>query len=374
MSRSIRDNKNCTGCGICRVVCPKNAIILSKDRKGFNRPEVNENCIDCGLCFSKCHEHKSYQGQKVQKAFTAYSNNTSIRNESSSGGLFSEIAISVINQGGFVCAAGFDQDYVLRHKIVYSVEGLEGLRKSKYLESDVAPVWEELKILVVEKQMRGLFVGTPCQCAALRSYFGKDAKCLLVCDFICHGVASPILFDKFKSHLNILYGRPKKIEFRHKINGNGSYFYYQGESGEYLIPNYTKSYPYAYASGMIIADDCTYCDYSRLERYSDITLGDYVSGPTDYSKSTIFVNTSKGMEFLHTLVDETVIQEENLQEVISKSWHLTKPNNPNSMREKLFSNIDKPWDYLERKYFHMPSNIELIMQKIVNKVRKHIQI
>lgn len=374
MSRSIKENKHCTGCGVCGTVCPKNAIFFSKDRKGFARPTVNEYCIDCGLCVSKCHEHKGFQGKKVQKAYTAYSNNSEIRNDSSSGGLFSEIAIKVIAQGGFVCAAGFNNDLVLRHQIVYSAKRLEGLRKSKYLESEITTIlWKELKSLIVNKNMWGVFVGTPCQCAALKSYLGNDAEKILVCDFICHGVASPQVFEKFKSYLKGLYGEPQKIEFRHKVNGNGSFFYYNGESGDYLIPNYTKSYPYAYASGLIIADDCISCDYSCLERYSDITLGDYVGESTDYSKSTIFANTSKGIDFLQSLGGAVIQQEVNLQEVISKSWHLTKPNMPNINREKVFSEINKPWEYLEKKYFHLPSRKDQFVQAIKNRINKYIK-
>ena len=374
MNKSIKGNSNCTGCGVCRVVCSNNAITFSKDKKGFCRPVVNDNCVNCGLCVKKCHEHKTIFGSKIQKSFTAYTTNSQIRNASSSGGLFSEIAIRLIEQGGFVCGAGFNEKYVLCHQIVDTIEGLEALRKSKYLESDITCIWKDLRKRIVEKHLEGVFVGTPCQCAALQLYLGKDTEKLLICDFICHGVASPLVFDKYKTYLTGLYGMPKKIEFRHKENGNGSFFYYEGENGKYMIPNYTKSYPYAYASGLIVADDCINCRYCSVERFSDITLGDYVSGTTDYSKSTIFANTQKGLDFLQKCGDNLVIKEENLQNVIDKAWHLTKPNIPNKKREKVFSEIDKPWEYLEKRYFHLPSRIELYTQAIKNKIKRFIHI
>ena len=137
-----------------------------------------------------------------------------------------------------------------------------------------------------------------------------------------------------------------------------------------MISNYTESYPYAYASGLIIADDCTHCQYCKLERFSDITLGDYVGETTDYSKSTIFANTEKGIEFLYSCTQQLEIKEESLQKVIEKSWHLTTPNNYNPNRERFFVEITKPWAYLEKYYFHLPSKTQLYIQAIKNKIKK----
>lgn len=374
MNKSIKSNISCTGCGVCVAVCPKNAIALSNNDKGFYRPIVYDNCVDCGLCVKRCHVNNSPGGQKIKKAYTAYSKNSQIRDESSSGGVFSELALRVINKGGFVCGAGFNEDFVLRHQIVSTIDELDNLRKSKYLESDISCVWDELKIRVVEKKVKGLFVGTPCQCASLRLFLGERAENLLICDFICHGVASPLVFDNYKKYLNDVYGAPKKIEFRHKENGAGSFFYYEGERGKYMIPNYSRSYPYAYASGLIIDDDCTNCRYCSLERFSDITLGDYVSGATDYSKSTIFANSQKGIDFLETGEGDLVIETEKLHEVINNSWHLTKPNTPNPQRQKVFGDISKPWDYLEKRYFHLPKRSEIIIDAIKNRFIKILHI
>lgn len=366
MNKSIKDNRNCSGCGVCSVICPQNAISFKVNAKGFMRPIVSDLCIDCGLCKKLCHEHKLSEGHRVQKVYTAYTKNVEIRNCSSSGGVFSEIAMQMIDSGGFVCAATFDKNFELSHQIVDSIEGLEGLRKSKYLESDVTNVWRLIKERIIKKQ-KGVFVGTPCQCAALRSYLGNCIDNILICDFICHGVASPAIFAKYKNYLSSEYGEPLKIEFRHKENGEGSFFFYQGDKGTYMIPNYTKSYPYAYASGLIIADDCTSCRYCSLDRQSDITLGDYVAGQIDYSKSTIFVNTIKGTDFLRKCTNLVII-DEDLGNVISRTWHLTTPNTYNPNREKVFKKLDYPWSYLEDKFFHKPNKFQLYKQAILKKI------
>ena len=372
MNKSIKSNNHCTGCGVCSVVCPQNAITMQTDKKGFCRPLLNSNCIECGICVKRCHEFKTYNGHSVNKSYTAHINNSQIRDDSSSGGVFSAIAMKAIERGGFVCGAGFDNDFVLYHQIIDDNTGIERLRKSKYIESIITPVWKDIKNRLQLNQF-GVFVGTPCQCAALRSYLGKDFDNLLICDFICHGVASPVIFEKYKSYLSTLYGKPNRIEFRHKIEGKGSFFYYKGDKGEYMIPNYKTSYPYAYASGLIVADDCIDCQYCALERFSDITLGDYVKGDKDYSLSTIFTNTEKGFDFLQSCDDYLLFKEEELIDIIDKSWHLTKPNEYNPVREKVFIKINKSWNYLEKRFFRL-SLLDLYIQALKNKVKKLLNI
>jgi len=58
----ILDKNLCRGCGICKVVCPKDAVEIVKIPKSFEgekakRPiiEVNENkCVFCGICDAIC--------------------------------------------------------------------------------------------------------------------------------------------------------------------------------------------------------------------------------------------------------------------------------------------------------------------------------
>ena len=51
------DKKNCSGCGACFNICPKQAIEMKEDEYGFIYPCINKDkCIKCGLCkkvFSK---------------------------------------------------------------------------------------------------------------------------------------------------------------------------------------------------------------------------------------------------------------------------------------------------------------------------------
>ena len=43
--------KKCVGCSSCMNTCPKNAISIVTNERGFLRPSVDPTlCIDCGKC------------------------------------------------------------------------------------------------------------------------------------------------------------------------------------------------------------------------------------------------------------------------------------------------------------------------------------
>lgn len=54
MRQTVRKNPaECTGCGACVSICPKQAITMQPDAEGFLYPKVDgEKCVSCDLCES----------------------------------------------------------------------------------------------------------------------------------------------------------------------------------------------------------------------------------------------------------------------------------------------------------------------------------
>lgn len=367
---SIASNDKCSGCGLCSDLCPVGAIRMEENDMGFVRPVVDSGmCIDCGLCLRKCHEHADMRKFAVRRCFTAYSEDGRIRLGSSSGGVFTELALAVLRMGGGICGAAFDPHWRLKHTFVADEDSLAPLRRSKYTESNLSEAFPEIKRYAAQGR-KLLFVGTPCQCAALRMLLGRDASQIYICDFICHGVASPGLFHKMLQAIKNRAGEIRKVDFRYKITGNDSFFLIESDTDNILIPNYQYGFPYAFATALTVGGDCTDCRYASLARCSDLTLADYVGEGTDYGKSTIFVNSDRGEELLGACGPGLVLTPADMEYVQRHAWHLTRPNEPNPRRNRFFRDYATlSYDRLAERYFTPPSR----WRNRVSALKKKIQ-
>ena len=55
----ICEKDRCTGCTACLNVCPKDAISMERNEKGFLYPVIDTNkCVECGRCQKTCHINK----------------------------------------------------------------------------------------------------------------------------------------------------------------------------------------------------------------------------------------------------------------------------------------------------------------------------
>lgn len=100
----ICEKAKCTGCCSCLAACPKGTISMREDSRGFKYPVISENCIDCGLCKRICPQlnENVCQAREVRKVWAAFSKDKDIRRQSSSGGIFTELAQSIFSDGGWL--------------------------------------------------------------------------------------------------------------------------------------------------------------------------------------------------------------------------------------------------------------------------------
>ncbi len=164
------------------------------DEEGFKYPQVDDEvCIECGLCEKTCPVINQAESCKPIKVYAAKNNNEEIRLKSSSGGVFTLLAESIIKDGGVVFGVRFDSDWNAVHDYTESVEGLEVFRGSKYVQSDISDNFKKAKEFL-KKGRKVLFSGTPCQIAGLKEFLRNDYDNLLTVDVVCHGVPSPAVW------------------------------------------------------------------------------------------------------------------------------------------------------------------------------------
>ena len=103
MQEIVEKNK-CCGCHACFDICPKDAISMKEDEKGFKYPYIDQDkCIDCGLCKKVCPVlNVKKEKKKDIKAYACYNKKLNERLESSSGGIFILLAREIIKRKGVV--------------------------------------------------------------------------------------------------------------------------------------------------------------------------------------------------------------------------------------------------------------------------------
>lgn len=192
----ICDRTKCSACGACVNICPKGAIKLEKNSEGFLYPVIDQDkCINCGACKKKCPvlNNKSFD-DKFVKCYDAKSKNSDIRMKSSSGGIFSHLALEFIHNDGIVYGVTMD-NMKAKHVRVSSEKELIKILGSKYIQSNVGFVYKEV-LGDLDNGKKVLFSGTPCQIMGLKSFLKKGYSNLYCVSVICHGVMSDLFWRK----------------------------------------------------------------------------------------------------------------------------------------------------------------------------------
>ena len=313
MNRTIEDiiAEECVGCGACVNACPKKCIEMRMDEEGFSYPHIDkEQCVNCGKCYQACPTVQVQRMSKRPRVLAMINRSSVIRRKSSSGGVFYELAKSMIEFGGVVCAAAFDSDMGVKHIFVDKLEDIEKCMRSKYVQSDLGDCFRQAEQYLQSGTMV-LFVGTPCQVYGLTSYLGRDWEKLFLVDLICHGVPSPMLWKEYIDEIGRDGTKINQISFRDmSIEGWKNFgMKIQFSDGSAQVDTQDKNvFMQGFLKGFYNRKSCYDCKFKGLNRKSDITLGDfwtvdkYISNFNDnQGTSLVFVNSEKGKRFIKTV-------------------------------------------------------------------------
>lgn len=303
----IRDKHSCCGCSACVQSCPKHCISFEEDEQGFRYPLVNRDiCIDCHLCEKVCPFLNQNEERKPLEVYAATNHDDEIRMKSSSGGIFTMIAESVIDEGGVVFGALFNEKWEVIHHYTETKEGLACFRGSKYVQSIIGNTYLQTK-LFLDKGRKVLFSGTPCQIAALNLFLRKEYSNLLTIDVVCHGVPSPLLW---RDYLRNRYPEAiTAISMKDKCDSWRKY------NITFKTPTYVETskaskdgFMLAFYKNLSLRPSCFNCPSKGGKSYSDITLADFwgiehILPELDDDKgiSMVCANTIKGSNVLKGL-------------------------------------------------------------------------
>ena len=355
----VKDKSKCCACTACKNICPKQAIDMIADEKGFVYPQINEDkCINCGLCKKVCFYNSGYDVldkhlEKIETHAVKHKDFTT-RMNSRSGGIFTALTDYILEQNGIVYGVGYKEHLKVSYQRATTKEARNKYRGSKYVQSELGDIFK-----VIQKDLNNnklvLFSGTPCHVAGLVKYLGKKTyNNLFLIDIVCHGVPSPKMFKDYVDYLETKHNKKlNDFNFRDKTFG------WNQSIESYMIGDKKYSnniYSTLFGSCIAFRDSCYNCQFTNLNRPSDITIAD-CWGINEHRPdiddnngvSLVIVNTKKGKylqeKISFNILDYSIDIKDYLQP------RLKEPNK-RSWKVNIFwkDYINNGFDYIVKNY------------------------
>ncbi len=335
---------DCTGCAACVNICPANAISMNDDEEGFAYPSVcSKKCTKCDLCNKACPaQGGSFRVGKRPRVYAAWAMEKEIVAKSSSGGIFSILAETILEKGGVVCGAGFENSKLV-HQIVERKEDLNLLLGSKYVQSEMGQIPKKI-LLLVKSGKTVLFTGTPCQVAGMHKLLGGEYRNLITVDLLCHSVPSKKVFERYIKEES-MGDSFSSIEFRNKKYGWKNYsIRLINKIGEIIEPHKRNIYMRGFLKDLFSRPCCSKCFYNKLPRVADISLGDFwrvekinrkLENPN--GTSLVLLNSFKGKKMFKSIRNRIFYKKICISQALKSNPIIKKCMTAHPLRSLFFS-------------------------------------
>lgn len=277
----------CTGCGMCSVICPVDAISMAFDAGRGQQIAVValDKCVKCGKCLQVCSgwqvDHAKLNKLKsgrlpanpflgnYEEILSAWSEDAAIRQAGASGGFVTQLLINLLEDNeidaALIVKPGETSPLEPEVFLARNREDLVSGQRSCYLNASLC---SGLKQVITEK-LRIALVALPCQINSIlksRELLpGLQDQIVLQIGLFCNGVYKAGAVQDFCAAKGLDFSQIERIDFRYGdwpgkmrilMQDGREHLYKRDES---FLVNYLKR--------------CYFC-YDFLSDNADVSVGD----------------------------------------------------------------------------------------------------
>lgn len=339
---TVCDKSMCNGCMACIEKCQMNAITIEKNPVAYNAVIDESKCVSCKTCFTVCpRNQKEILFKRPLRWYQGWAD-SDIRENSSSGGAATAILSAFVKNDGYVCSCLFRNGQFV-FELSNRVATVKKFAGSKYVKSNPEGIYGKIQHILKDGK-RVLFLGLPCQVAGVKNFVSVDLqKNLYTVDLICHGTPDQKILNKYLADHNIEVKAIEDITFRKKDD-----FRIRSDYKPIVIPNVLDSYLYTFLRRINYTENCYSCQFAKIERISDLTLGDSWGSTLDEGEqkkgiSLFLLQTDKGKE----LVDMAglTLFDVDQEKAIKNNEQLNAPAERPTERKKFFKLYEEGVNY-----------------------------
>lgn len=362
----------CVGCMACLEACGKKAITIQDSLRSYNAVIDEKKCIQCGKCYGVCQNNRRVETKPPVSWFQGWACSEEIRKHSSSGGFAAGLENQFVENDGIVCSCVF-KGGKFQFEFSESLEKNAGFTGSKYVKSNPEGIYKKIRMYLMEGR-KVLFVGLPCQVGGLKCFLPEDCQeNLYTVDLICHGTPSPRHLEQFLLEYGYSINEIKEVSFRKK----GSFNIEQNK--KLLVPEGTyDKYTLAFLNALNYTENCYNCQYAKMERVSDITLGDSWGSRLEEKErkmgiSLALCQTEKGEKLLKA--SKLYLTDVDLENAVRHNLQLEKPSEKPYQYDMFFKRLEDGENYQRAVQKALPrtcfnQQIKGILMKVCPYMRK----